>query len=356
VPTAAEAHAGILDPWADAPDDSGRPRTPLDGVRRAADGPGFDADEIVTSAPPVAKAGPKAAPPAERSPTSSAERLPSPRALRAVPPQPPTTPRAIPEPPSSPRGGAGDEGGLDLSSVDALSDLPDDARRAFSRRAKVRDLVRRDEVSDFALALVLDGRVEVAATLVDSPAMRLESGAVLRARGTIDSVAPLRLIAASDTCRIALWTERDVAEAFRSCPWVEDELRVAGNQTQAMVGVTLGALGERLDPLLRANVTDRMRLRVLGDHEVFAKAGSAIPGLLVVGGGELELVARDGTPTGTVLRAGDFLFPNEVRRAAPAPSSVRAARGGAIILVAERGVAQELLVTCPPLLEIFASA
>jgi hypothetical protein len=147
-----------------------------------------------------------------------------------------------------------------------------------------------------------------------------------------------------------------VAEAFRSCPWVEDELRVAGNQTQAMVGVTLGALGERLDPLLRANVTDRMRLRVLGDHEIFAKAGTAIPGLLVVGGGELELVGKDGTPTGVVLRAGDFLFPKEVLRAAPAPSSVRAARGGAIILVAERGVAQELLVTCPPLLEIFAGA
>jgi hypothetical protein len=33
---------------------------------------------------------------------------------------------------------------------------------------------------------------------------------------------------------------------------------------------------------------------------------------------------------------------------------VRASRGGALVLLAERGVAQELLVTCPPLLEIFA--
>jgi hypothetical protein len=33
---------------------------------------------------------------------------------------------------------------------------------------------------------------------------------------------------------------------------------------------------------------------------------------------------------------------------------VRAAKGGALILYADRGVAQELLVTCPPLLEIFA--
>ena len=70
--------------------------------------------------------------------------------------------------------------------------------------------------------------------------------------------------------------------------------------------------------------------------------------------GELELMSEDGTPSGAVLRAGEFLFPNESLRAAPAPSTVRASRGGALVLLAERGVAQELLVTCPPLLEIFA--
>ncbi len=340
----------MLDPWAEAPDDRASGR----GVKSASRGRATsDADEIVTSAPPVAKPAEKPAIrllPAEPPPPS---RAPAPPPRVAIPPEPPQLPRASEIAPVSVRG-ASDAPSLDLSAVDALADLPDDARDAFARRARVRDLAKHDEVSDFALALVLEGRVEVAATLVDSPATRLSPGAVLRARGTIESVAPLRLIASTEPARVALWSERDVAEAFRSCPWVEDELRVAGNHMQAMVGVTLGALGERLDPLLRANVTDRMRLRVLGDYEVFAKAGGAIPGLLVVGGGELELVAKDGTPTGSILRAGDFLFPNEVLRAAPAPSSVRAARGGAIVLVAERGVAQELLVTCPPLLEIFA--
>ena len=46
----------------------------------------------------------------------------------------------------------------------------------------------------------------------------------------------------------------------------------------------------------------------------------------------------------------------EKSAAAPAPETVRAAQGGAVILVADRKVAQELLVTCPPLLEIFAGA
>ncbi len=50
------------------------------------------------------------------------------------------------------------------------------------------------------------------------------------------------------------------------------------------------------------------------------------------------------------------MFPTEVLGAAPAPHTVRAAKGGALVLFAPRGVAQEMLVTCPPLLEILAAA
>jgi hypothetical protein len=123
---------------------------------------------------------------------------------------------------------------------------------------------------------------------------------------------------------------------------------------QAEVGATMGPLGERLDPMLRGDVISRLTLRVLGEGEVFAMRGKAIPGLLVVGAGELELVGDGGSPQAERLRAGDFLFPSEVLRAAPAPATARAAKGGALVLFAERRVAQELLVTCPPLLEIFA--
>jgi hypothetical protein len=243
---------------------------------------------------------------------------------------------------------------VDLSEVEALSDLPEDARASFAKAASVQVLARDEEVSGFALALVIDGSVDLAATIVDSPAHRLQPGSVLRARGTIEQSASVRLVAASDRATVATWDERAVADAFGTCPWVEDELRAASDRMQALVGVTMGPLGERLDPVLRADVTSRLRLRALAEHEIFAMRGSPIPGLLVVGAGELELVDEDGSPNGTVLRAGDFLFPNEVLRAAPAPNTVRASRGGALILLAERGLAQELLVTCPPLLEIFA--
>jgi len=246
--------------------------------------------------------------------------------------------------------------GVDLSGVDALSDLPDDARDAFASAATVQELGRDEEVSGFALALVVSGTVDLAATIVDSSALTLEEGAVLRARGTIEAAAPMRLVALSERATVATWDEGAVDAAFHACPWVEDELRAAGDRLQALVGATMGPLGDRLDPTLRAEVTSKLAVRALAEHEVFAVRGAPIPGLLVVGAGELELVGDDGTPSGTVLRPGDFLFPGEVLGAAPAPATVRAATGGALILVADRKLAQELLVTCPPLLEVFAGA
>jgi hypothetical protein len=310
VPSGAEKHAGMLDPWAEGDARTKGPEVGHESPSRPPSGSrAHDMDEVVTSAPLI----------------------------------PPPVPARL-----APR-----TRGVDLSEIDAFSDLPDDAREAFARAAVVHVLLRDEEISGFALALILDGSLDLAATILDTPAQRMEAGGVVRARGTLEHVAPVRLVAASETARVATWDERSVEEAFRTCPWVEDELRIAGDRLQALVGVTMGPLGERFDPQLRALVASRLTVRALAEHEVFAARGEPIPGLLVVGAGELELVGDDGVPEGTVIRAGDFLFPSEVLLAAPAPSTARAAKGGALVLFADRRVAQELLVTCPPLLEIF---
>jgi hypothetical protein len=322
VPSAAEKHAGMLDPWADG---DSRPQVSEAKQGTLSRPPTAsrpdEVDEVVTSAPPIAA-------------------VPARAHRHTTPPQPSVRPR----PPVKP---------VDLSSIDAFSDLPDDARDAFARAALVQQLSRDEEISGFALAVVLDGSLDLAATIVDTVAMRMEAQSVIRARGTTEHIAPIRLVAVSDSARVATWSEQSVEEAFRTCPWVEDDLRAAGDRFQALVGVTMGPLGERFDPQLRAQVASRLSLVALSEHEVFAARGSPIPGLLVVGAGELELVDADGAPNGIVLRAGDFLFPNEVLLAAPAPNTVRASKGGALVLFADRRIAQELLVTCPPLLEIF---
>jgi hypothetical protein len=343
VPSAAEKHAGMLDPWAEG--DAQAPHVASAWPPPAA--AAFDQDEVVTSAPMMSRAVPG-------------------RAMRDSPFALQLTARALAGDNDSAFGSVrvtaarpvassrGPSRPVDLSAVDALSDLPDDAREAFSRAAVVHQLWRDEEVSGFALALILEGTVDLAATIVDTPAQRVEVGTAIRSRGTIEHIAPVRLVAASETAWVATWDERAVEEGLRTCPWVEDDLRAAGDRLQALVGATMGPLGERLDPFLRAHVASHLTLRALAEHEVVASRGKPVPGLLVVGAGELEFVGDDGAPEGPVLRAGDFVFPNEVLVAGPAPSTVRAAKGGALILFADRHAAQELLVTCPPLLEIFA--
>jgi len=394
VPTAAEKHAGMLDPWADQeaptrtptrepspvplPPPRPPPRTPLPvpppaaapsppaPLQAAAPPPppppvrppsaappppaplpaaaapapaSFEPEEVVTSAPPVDKPKPPAAKP---------PRPPPPVRKPPPPPPPKARPSVKPQAPAS--------SGVDLTSVAAFADLPDDARVAFANAAGVQPLGKDEEVSGFALALVLEGQVDLTATIVDAPAVRLRAGEVLLARGTVEHVAPVRLIGAIEASRVAIWDEHSVEQAFHACPWVEDELRAACDRLHAEVGLTMGPLGERLDWGLRTDLASRMTLRSLAEHEVFATRGEQLPGLLVVGAGELELLDENGEQPGGLVRTGDFLFPTEVLRAAPAPLTARASKGGALIFFAERRAAQELLMTCPPLLEIFAGA
>jgi hypothetical protein len=312
VPTAAELHAGMLDPWAEGEGRTNPRNLHPESSRGSVASSGFDTGEVITSAGVSSR----------RDPSESLT--------------------------------SNDAGSLDLAAVEALSDMPDDARQAFARTAKVQELGGGEEVCGFALALVLDGSVDVAAALVGVAARTLGSGEMLRGRGSIELVAPVRLIASSDGARLATWSERQVADAFRACPWVEEELRAGADRTHALVGVTMGRLGARLDPTMRTDITNRLRLRVLMPHEIVTHAGDPVPGFFVVGAGQLEFLGKHGAPNGQALRAGDFLFPSEVLRAASAPTSVRAGDGGALALVADRGVSQELLVTCPPLLEVFA--
>ena len=183
----------MLDPWADpeAPTQNRAVEAGLPAGAATAPAPlAFEGDEIVTSAPTI---------PPQGSPDPAARRQRE--AIRPVPahkpaPARPEVPR--PAPPSDV------SNGVDLSQVEALSDLPDDARLQFANAATVQSLAREDEVSGFALALVLEGSVDLSATIVDAAAQRLEVGDVLRARGTIESIAPMRLVGASERSRSTL--------------------------------------------------------------------------------------------------------------------------------------------------------
>jgi len=161
---------------------------------------------------------------------------------------------------------------------------------------------------------------------------------------------PVRLVCASDDATVATWNAEIVEPALATCPWVADDLRAQADRVQALVGVTLGPLNERLDPILRRQVTSRLSVRELSAGEIVVEKGQPVKYLLIIGQGHIEL-----GPPGheeKQLGAGDFLFPAEIVGAGAAPITARAGKGGALVLQADRAVAQELMVTCPQLLEI----
>ncbi|HWZ92411.1 MAG TPA: hypothetical protein VNW92_26280, partial [Polyangiaceae bacterium] len=69
--------------------------------------------------------------------------------------------------------------------------------------------------------------------------------------------------------------------------------------------------------------------------------------------GRIEI--GDGDAIESELGPGDFLFAAQVLSGGAAPHAARAGKGGALALFAGRHVAHELLLSVPPLLEIFAS-
>ena len=245
---------------------------------------------------------------------------------------------------------------LAIEAFEAFADLPDDLRETLQKSAFVMSLKEGAEIPSFALAIVLAGDVDVAAHGVEAPAVRLPTGHVLYGRGSIESEVPMRLLGTGSGTgtEVAVWSRDDIGPIMKSCPWVEDDLRASADPVIAAVGVTIGSFGARLDPTLRGIVTARLAVHSLGAGDVLFPAGKVVPGLFVVGAGTIELV-KDGAVIGT-LGPGDFIFPGAVvGGSSKAQAEARAAGTGALVLSCDRKAAQELLMTCPPLLEILAS-
>jgi hypothetical protein len=243
---------------------------------------------------------------------------------------------------------------LSIDDYEAFADLPDDLRETLQKSAFVMSLKEGGEIPSFALAIVLAGDVDVAAHGVDAPAVRLPTGHVLYGRGSIDSDVPMRLLGTGTGTEVAVWSRDDVGPIMKSCSWVEDDLRASADPVLAAVGVTIGTFGARLDPTLRGIVTARLAVHSLGPGDVLFPAGKIVPGLFVVGAGEIELVM--GGNVTSKLGPGDFIFPGAVVGGSnKAAAEARSGQTGALVLSCDRKAAQELLMTCPPLLEILAT-
>jgi hypothetical protein len=247
-------------------------------------------------------------------------------------------------------GGAVD--GVFLNAVRGFEDLPEESQERLAGLARIETLARDEEVGAFGAALVTRGAVGVMPAIADGLAGIARPGDVVFTDGSLDEGVALRVVALDEGATVASWSKEVLDEAFAECPWVVDELREVADRFQALAGAVLGELGERLDDSLRAMVTERLETQVLEPSEILVERGVSVPGLLVVGGGRIELV-RDGQCV-EELTPGAFVFAAEVLSAGPAPEVARAGPGGALVLVASRSTAHELLVSVPPLLELLS--
>lgn len=242
--------------------------------------------------------------------------------------------------------------GVALEGVRGFEDLPEDAQLKLAASAVVSELAVDEELLSFAAALVTNGRVGIMPAIADVAAGVAQPGDVVFTRGTLEEGVLLRVVALQAGTRVATWSTEALAEALSDCPWVGDDLRRVADRFQALAGSVLGPLGERLDDSLRGLVMPKLEVRAYGPGEVIVEQGNPVPGLHVIGAGRLEIVEADAV-TGE-LTPGDFLFADEVLASGKAHATARAGPTGALLLVASRTVAHELLTSVPPLLEILA--
>jgi len=356
---------------------------------------GGDDDEAPTIPPaPATISSIRPPPPSRRPPPAPASKLPPPRGSGApprppsskppqgvprgspstVPPGNPPPPRRRPEPelvekPVESKRSALDvvrwavnsgeamppEGsieGISLSDVPGIEDLPEDGQAELVARGKRIDLADQEEARHFGAALVLQGRLSVMPAIVDASAAHCEAGCLLYSEGTLAEGVELRLVSEGSS-RIVTWSSGDMDRAIGSCFWVKEELQAIADRYQAFAGACMGALGDRLDEGLRAMVTERCEVRALIPEEQILFAGKLVPGLIIIGAGRIELFK--GEVNVDTLGPGDFVGAEQVLSHGAAPVDARAGSDGALVLVAERMTAHELIVSLPPLLELLVT-
>jgi len=243
--------------------------------------------------------------------------------------------------------------GVRLADVRGFADLPALALDELVKNATIEHLNQGEEVSSFAVALVLEGWVSLMPAISDAACATAVVGEVVFSEGTLEDGLMLRVVAGQDRVVVATWDSRAIVEATKDCPWLADDLRLLADGFQALAGACLGPLGDRLDDSLRSLVTSRCEIRTLLPGEVLCSAKKPVPGMHIIGGGTIELI-DDGGQVTKAHGTGEFLFSAQVLGGGVAPQTARAGSHGALVLFAPRMAAHELLVSVPPLLEILA--
>jgi hypothetical protein len=267
--------------------------------------------------------------------------------LNASPPSRPSAPPA-PAPDEDPH-----VADVLLGEVRGLEDVPPEGQAILAREARIERLGIDEEIGSFGLALVVSGVVKVMPAIADLACARAAKGDIVWSEGNLDEGVALRLVAGEEATEVAVWSAELLKGTVRDYPWVLEDLKALADRFQALAGVAMGPMGERLDDSLRAMVTERCEIKRLLPGEMLTQRGKAVGGMYIMAAGRLEIL--NGDEVESELGPGDFLFGAQVLSNGAAPNDARAGKGGALVLFASRSIAHDLLLSVPPLLEIFAS-
>jgi hypothetical protein len=239
-----------------------------------------------------------------------------------------------------------------LAALSAIAELTDDQKRDLAATAVLEKLASEEDVTIGGLALVIEGRAGAQATVADVTAVALNQGELLYARSSIPDSLSIRLVAESEPTTVATWEARVADDILASTPELLEKLKRISDRIQAIAGCMIGAMGERLDDAVRGAAIDKLLVRALKPHDLIAEAGQPVPGMVIIGVGSVDLAGKNGK--GQRLGPGEFLFAGQVLGGGLAPTTARAGAKGAIVLYGGRAITHELIVTCPPLVELLA--
>jgi CRP-like cAMP-binding protein len=149
---------------------------------------------------------------------------------------------------------------------------------------------------------------------------------------------PLVVTAFGATARYLAVDEAAIAKVRAAAPWVADELSTGCDAIHALSGVLAGRFGGSLSEPLFAELRKQCEARRLPAGALVMKEGEPVRGLMMLAAGRL-----DTSPSQDEISCGEVIFVDELLAGKNAPSTVRAGRDGALLLVARRAQTKALL-------------
>ena len=257
-------------------------------------------------------------------------RPPSP-GLRPAPPAfkaPPPSPSATPPPTPAPLTGAA------LEAVDALADLPPELQERFAALARVVVLAAGEALSEFGVALVLEGEPEVRASDSDVPVSRPSPSTLLTTQGSLKSPLSFRVVAGRPGHASPCGNSVSSTRHFMRVPGCWMSSRCAPTGCRPRRGPSLARLARCPRPSETVSLR-RLNVRVSNRMTRFSSRARPQIGLMLVCAGTVGV--GDGVSPGVAetVPPGRCLFLRAATKLEPSPEAARAGESGAILLVGD---------------------